>query len=144
MTRRAWLQPLPARRVFWSRRGGNTIFGVDERDERDKRLGMNEALYREVNERVAGVAEQFIEIEGNVSPVHFNCECGDPDCTEQIEMTLPDYEHIRSEPNRFVVASGHERPEIERVVDRQPAYLVVEKHDPEAEGVALKTDPRGS
>jgi len=117
---------------------------MNESDERAKRLGMNEALYREVNERVADVAEQFIEVETSVSPAHFNCECGDPGCTQQIEMTLPEYEHIRSEPTRFVVASGHERPEIERVVERQPAYLIVEKRDPEAEEIALETDPRGS
>lgn len=113
-------------------------------DERAKRLGMNEALYREVNERVADVAEQFIKVETIENPVHFNCECGDPDCTEQIEMVLTEYEQIRAKPTRFAVAIGHELPELELVVDRQPAYLVVEKHHPEAEEVALETDPRGS
>jgi hypothetical protein len=105
---------------------------------------MNEALYRQVNERVADVAEQFTEVETTASPVGFTCECGDPGCTQQIEMTLAEYEQIRAEPTRFAVATGHERPEIERVVDRQPDYLVVEKHDPEAEEVALETDPRSS
>ena len=32
--------------------------------------------------------------------------------------------------------------EIERVVERHPSYLVVEKEDPEAEQVARETDPR--
>jgi hypothetical protein len=34
----------------------------------EERLGANEALFREVNERVAEVAEQFLEAE---SPVEF-------------------------------------------------------------------------
>ena len=109
---------------------------------RDKRLGANEALFREVNERVADVAEHFIEIETSISPVDFNCECGIGDCTEQIPMTLAEYEDIRANPRRFAVVPGHELPEIESVVEKHPAYSVVEKDDPEAEEVALETDPR--
>ena len=102
---------------------------------------MNEALYREVNERVSEVAEQFFEGE-NHSRVNFTCECGNPGCAEQIAMTLTEYEQIRAEPTRFAVRIGHELPEIERVVDRQPTYHVVEKEDPQAEEVAVETDPR--
>jgi hypothetical protein len=40
------------------------------------------------------------------------------------------------------VAPGHEIPDIERVVARQPTYFVVEKQDPDAEEVARETDPR--
>ena len=112
-------------------------------DERAKRLGMNEALYREVNERVAGIAEQLADVaEPTNNAFQFNCECGNPDCTEQITMTLAEYEQIRADPTRFAVMTGHELPEIEQVVHRQPAYLIVEKQDPEAEEVAVETDPR--
>jgi hypothetical protein len=111
-------------------------------DERAARLGMNEALYREVNERVADVVEQFIEVETTADPVNFTCECGNPGCTEQIAMTLIEYEQIRAEPTRFAVRIGHELPEIEQIVDRRPAYFVVEKRTPEAEEVAVETDPR--
>ena len=111
-------------------------------DERATKLGLNEALYREVNERVAEVAERFVEVETRVNRVHFNCECGDAGCTEQIDMTLSEYEGIRAEPTRFAVVIGHELPEIEQVVARHQAYLVVEKQHPEAERVAVETDPR--
>ena len=121
-----------------SRVSGNWILLSDERD---RRLGMNEALYREVNERVSEVVEQFVEVETD-SRVNFTCECGNPACAEQIAMTLTEYEGIRAEPTRFAVKIGHELPEIERVVDRRPTYLVVEKEDPEAEEVAVETDPR--
>ena len=108
--------------------------------EREKRLARNEALYREVNERVSEVAEQF-EAETD-TPVGFICECGAADCTEQIPMTLSEHETIRADPTRFAVVPGHELPEIESIVERRPAYLVVEKHQADAQEVARETDPR--
>jgi hypothetical protein len=107
--------------------------------EREERLGANEALFREVNERVAELAEQFMAGETRAD---FNCECGDGECAEQIEMTVTEYETVRAEATHFAVAPGHEIPDIERVVERHSAYLVVEKRDPDAEEVALETDPR--
>ncbi|MFL5920876.1 MAG: hypothetical protein ACJ75Q_13695 [Gaiellaceae bacterium] len=109
---------------------------------RDERLAGNEALFREVNERVAEVAEDFVEIETTADPVEFNCECVRAACTEQISMTLVEYEAIRAVPTRFAVVAGHELPEIERVVERHPSYVVVEKEDEDAEQVARETDPR--
>jgi hypothetical protein len=107
---------------------------------REERLGANEALFREVNERVAEAAQQFVEV--GESPINFSCECGDKACAEQIAMTVAEYEAVRSEATHFAVVPGHEVPDIERVVSRHPNYLVVEKQDPEAEEVARETDPR--
>jgi hypothetical protein len=108
--------------------------------EREKRLARNEALYREVNERVSEVAEQF-DAETD-TPIGFICECGAAGCTEQIPMTLSEHETIRADPTRFAVVPGHELPEIETVVERHPGYLVVEKRQADAQEVALETDPR--
>lgn len=109
--------------------------------EREKRLARNEALYREVNERVAEVAEQMMEAQVQ-TPVGFVCECGTAGCTEPITTTLIEYEAIRAKPTRFAVVPGHELPEIESVVERHPAYFIVEKREGEAEQVARETDPR--
>ena len=106
---------------------------------REERLGANEALFREVNERVAEVAEEFIAGEG---PVEFSCECGDGTCAEKITMTVDEYEAVRAKPTQFAVVPGHEVPDIERIVERHPNYLVIEKQDPDAEEVARETDPR--
>jgi hypothetical protein len=108
---------------------------------REERLGTNEALFREVNERVAKVAEHFLPSE-TATAVNFSCECGDGACTEQIAMTVAEYEAVRAKATQFAVAPGHEVPDIERVVARHPSYFVVEKQDPDAEEVARKTDPR--
>jgi hypothetical protein len=109
---------------------------------REERLAGNEALFREVNERVAEVATQFLEVETRDAPVDFTCECGRADCAEQILITVAEYEAVRREPTRFAVVPGHERPEIESIVERHPTYHVVEKRDEDARGIARETDPR--
>jgi maleate cis-trans isomerase len=108
---------------------------------REERLGANEALFREVNERVAEVAEQFLAGE-TPDTVDFSCECADVECVEKIAMTVGEYEAVRAKATQFAVVPGHELPDIERVVARHPTYLVIEKQDPDAEEVARKTDPR--
>jgi len=110
--------------------------------EREERLGANEALFREVNERVAEVAEQFVADDTRDSRYRFSCECGDRACAEQVPLTTAEYEAVRAEATRFVVVPGHEVSDIEQVVERHQAYLVVEKDDPDAEQVARETDPR--
>lgn len=109
---------------------------------REERLAQNEALFREVNERVAEVAANFIEVETRSDPVEFMCECGRVDCVEPIEMTVVEYEAVRVLPTRFAVVPAHEQLEVETVVERHPSYFVVEKQDGDAQEVARETDPR--
>ena len=109
---------------------------------REERLGSNEALFREVNERVAEVAEHFLEGEGVGTSIEFTCECARVDCTEQMEMTLAEFEAVRAESTRFAIVPGHEAPDIERVIERHRTYFVVEKVDPEAAEIARETDPQ--
>jgi hypothetical protein len=109
---------------------------------RDERLAGNEALFREVNERVAEVASHFVEVETHTEQVDFTCECGRADCAEPIRMTLVEYEAIRAESTHFGVVPEHEQPEIESVIRRFPTYFVVEKREQDAEEVARETDPR--
>jgi hypothetical protein len=109
---------------------------------RDERLAGNEALFREVNERVAEVATKFIEVEVQTEKVDFTCECGRADCSEPIAMTLVEYEAIRAESTHFGVVPEHQQPEIETVIRRLPTYFVVEKREQDAQEVARETDPR--
>ena len=102
----------------------------------------NEALFREVNERVAEVATHFIEVEAKGEEVEFTCECGRADCAEPIALTLVEYEAIRAESTHFCVVPEHEQPEIETVIRRTPTYFVVEKRDEDAQEIARETDPR--
>jgi hypothetical protein len=109
---------------------------------RDERLAGNEALFREVNERVAEIATHFVEVETRGERVNFACECGRATCAEPIAMTLDEYEALRAESTHFAVVPEHEQPEIEIVVERHPTYFVVQKREPDAQEVARETDPR--
>lgn len=109
---------------------------------RDERLAGNEALFREVNERVAEVATHFVEVETHTEPVDFTCECGRAECAEPITLTMAEYEAIRAKSTHFAVVPEHEQPEIEVVIERHPTYFVVEKRQEDAQEVARETDPR--
>jgi hypothetical protein len=108
---------------------------------REERLAGNEALFREVNERVAEVATLYIETETHRA-VDFTCECGRTECSETMMMTIAEYEAIRTHPTHFGVVPQHEQPEIESVIERHPSYFVVEKRQRDAQEVARETDPR--
>jgi hypothetical protein len=58
-----------------------------------------------------------------------------------LALSFREYEQIRKHPRRFMVAPGHERREVEVVVETQPNYLVVQKVG-EAGSIAEEADPR--
>lgn len=106
---------------------------MDRKPESLDRLARNQALFREVNERVEDMAS-------GRGPVEFLCECSRTDCIETIELTVAEYEQVRADSARFVIKTGHDLPEIERVVARHVGWVVVEK----VKGVEVVTemDPR--
>jgi diguanylate cyclase (GGDEF)-like protein/putative nucleotidyltransferase with HDIG domain len=55
------------------------------------------------------------------------CECADPACTSCVRITPDELRAVRSHQRRFVLADGHQLPEVERVVARSPPFIVVEK-----------------
>ena len=110
--------------------------------ETKDRLGKNEALFRDVNERVREIDERQAVATGPDTRWDFLCECGHADCTQPVSLTLEEYERARANSFTFVLAPGHERPEIERVVEANERFVLAEKH-PEERTVALETDPRG-
>jgi hypothetical protein len=90
-----------------------------------RRLAQNEAIFRAINGQVLELEEKFGSRDGG-----FICECADASCSENVFLRLDEYERIHADEQRFVVVPGHERPEIETVLERHPAYLVVEKAIP--------------
>ncbi len=107
---------------------------------REKRIGLNEAVFREVNERIEGLAETF---DLKTQSLDLVCECGDAACVERISMTQAEYEEIRSEAHQFAVHSGHEYPDVESVVARLKGYDIVRKDKGVPAQIAEQTDPRG-
>jgi len=88
-----------------------------------ERAARNEEVFRGVNERIEDGAEQH----GVSAALPFHCECGRATCFETIEISPARYEAIIQERYHFVVLPGHEEPRIERVVETEPDFLVVEK-----------------
>ena len=108
-------------------------------DERGARVGMNEALFRAVNERVEDLNEAFATVTEAFEVV---CECGDAGCVAQISIASDVYERVRAGATLFIVVAGHETPEIEEVVDKQDAYYIVRKDAELPKRIAEETDPR--
>ena len=108
-------------------------------DERERRIGENEALFRSVNEKVEELGESFSTITDTFVIV---CECGTQSCMEQIELQLGEYERVRANPLHFLIKPGHEFREVEEVIERTDRYWVVEKNSGTPATVARETDPR--
>jgi 5-bromo-4-chloroindolyl phosphate hydrolysis protein len=102
-------------------------------------MARNEALFREVNERIEDVQKPLAAEER----IDFLCECGNDDCTQPISLTLAEYERIRQDPQHFVVVPGHDVVDVERIVERTDRYAVVEKLPGAPAKIALERDPRG-
>jgi hypothetical protein len=110
----------------------------DTLDARRRRAAQNQSLFRAANERVESLNESFRLL---LEHMDFACECVDMGCTTAIKLSIPEYESIRSHPNRFFVARGHEIDDVERTLEEVRDYLVVEKLGG-GDDVAREADPR--
>jgi hypothetical protein len=108
-------------------------------DERKRRIGVNEAIFREANERIQDLNKTFAALTGRLVLM---CECGDGQCVEKISVSPEAYEELRSDPTQFAVVPGHEIPDVEEVVAQREGYDVVRKVDEIPRHIAEATDPR--
>jgi anti-sigma B factor antagonist len=103
-----------------------------------EREAWNQALFREVNERIEQVAEEF----GADGQNELLCECGNGECAQLIELTPPEYHRVRAHARRFVVALNHENPETESIVEQNGRFAVVETYAGACSRIARQSDPR--
>lgn len=102
------------------------------------RIARTESLFRDVNERIAEVAERL-----GSDDAEFVCECADANCGERVEVPLDQYEQVRSDGARFLVAAGHEEPDLEHVLMRKDEHQVIAKSkNPRLARAARELDPR--
>ena len=88
-----------------------------------ERLARNQALFREVNERMLELNDGFQD----GSSMVFVCECSNVDCTATMTIGRENYESVRAHPTFFAIASGHELLEIEKVIDERNDFTIVQK-----------------
>jgi len=95
-----------------------------------------QTVFREVNENIARLTGLMTDT--GYTPCI--CECSDTSCAESLEITAREYQAVRAEPGRFVIAPGHQQEGIEQVVDGNGRFLVVEKLGHAAE-IARRASP---
>ena len=108
-------------------------------EHRKDALAKNEVLFREVNEQVDRIDRQSDASATELAS--FLCECSHSECLKRVTATREEYEAVRSSPVKFLLAVGHEVPEIETVVEATDRFVVVEKL-PGERAIPRATDPR--
>ncbi|HEY3551597.1 MAG TPA: hypothetical protein VGK69_11165 [Gaiellaceae bacterium] len=104
-----------------------------------ERRATTEALFRDVNERIAESAERF-----EATETEFVCECADPNCTHRVPASLVEYEEVREDPTTFLVVPGHEHEDIERVVEDRGRFRIIEKVQAVVRRTVVRLDPRSA
>ncbi len=101
------------------------------------RIAHNESVFRELNERI-----ELGHWPGqDAETIAFRCECASLGCNVLVELKVAEYERVRANARHFLLAAGHELPDVETVVERHERYVVVEKLG-EAGEAAEQADPR--
>jgi hypothetical protein len=101
------------------------------------RAAQNEARFRQANEQIQ---ETVLRLGVPEQPAPYLCECEDERCTTVVLLTTAEYEEVRSESRRFVVASGHQGSD-DRMLGRHEGFTVIEKTGEEGRLVE-ELDPR--
>src|SRR5690242_4691434 len=70
----------------------------------ERRKAANEAVFRNVNERIEALQHSFAVAEKE--PLQMICECDQLDCMERVTIGVDAYELIRSQPDQFIVTPG--------------------------------------
>ena len=94
-------------------------------DERTRRIGENESLFRTVNDKIEALNRKFSVTSDDFTVV---CECGDAACVERFAMTCDDYGALRADSAMFAITPGHEAADVEGVVEKTERYWIVRKH----------------
>jgi hypothetical protein len=104
-----------------------------------ERRATTEALFRDVNERIAESAERF-----DATGTEFVCECSDASCTHRVAASLAEYEAVREEATTFLVLPGHEQGDIEKVVSDRGRFRIVDKVPAVVRRTVIRLNPRTS
>ena len=110
-------------------------------NERKRRIGENEAIFRSVNEEVSKLNVTFTAATNTMRIV---CECGVTSCTVDIEITPEAYRHVREDATLFLVRPGHDLPEAETVIDKTDGYWVVQKDEGLPTAIAIATEEKSA
>jgi len=103
-------------------------------EERKRRVGENEGVFRSVNELVRPLDRNWMTI---------LCECGDRRCLDQVVIAQEEYARVRADSTSFILRPGHDIDATEKVVSKNVEFWIVQKHPGLPANVARATDPNG-
>jgi hypothetical protein len=109
-----------------------------DRTEAEK-VARTEAIFREVNERIAETAQRL-----DAAETAFVCECSDPNCTHRVRLSLDEYEEVRNDAASFLILNGHADERVEAVTAANARHEIVEKRHPLVRPLVIALDPRGA
>ena len=90
----------------------------------DQRFIENQRAFRVGNERL----RRALETAGfSGESIPFLCECMDDTCLARVDLTLDEYQGIRTHENRFVIVRDHPTLPGEKVVAENCSHQIVEK-----------------
>jgi len=107
-------------------------------NERKRRIGENEAIFRSVNEQVRTITKTLSTPDLTMKVV---CECGARNCADHFEIGPAAYADVRADPTLFVVKPGHDLPDTETVVAKNQIFWTVRKNPGIPAEIAIATDP---
>jgi len=100
-----------------------------------RRVARNQATLRRLNEGMKAERADGV--------IAFRCECGQLGCNRLIPLRRAQYEAVRLNARRFVIAPDHVVAELEHEVERHAEHAVVETY-PHTSDFAERTDPRSA
>lgn len=94
----------------------------------ERRQTENEAMFRQANEKVQKKLKKMLPEDEYASlELYFYCECADETCAERIVMTPERYQVLHKKRDYFIIRPGHQRSQIERLVNKLSDYYTVQK-----------------
>ena len=104
-----------------------------------QQVAHTQVMFRQANESIAETAAEY----AMTQQIPLICECADDHCREIVQLSVEQYEHVRSSSTRFFTATGHEAAAGPhgRVVEQRGTHVVVENVGRAAEAVT-EADPR--
>lgn len=107
----------------------------------ERRLAENEVIFRKLNEQVHSGYEEtnrlarednqpefIVSHQRDDRPLHFYCECSDEKCAKRIRMNVHEYQRIHESRDRFIIVAGHDVAHIEKIIEKNDDYWVVQKN----------------
>jgi hypothetical protein len=105
------------------------VAALDVSDRYD-RAARNQDRFRKYNEDLQPANAAHVWVDPPMPD--WVCECANALCSQPVQLSMAEYESVRSDATHFFVAPSREHvvSDVERVVERTDRYWVVEKLGP--------------